>query len=476
MTRTEEKRQEKLNRVLRAASELFAISEYHQVGMDAIARDAGVGKGTLYNLFESKDDLYFSIIRMRLEELLADLEDACDGRDQPIEYIRSFLKHLCVFMSEHHFFYMIWKREERGINGSDYHREITLLQRRVDNLILAVLRRGESNGALITGLDHRLLTRVFFGLVDALIQASPGLHEIDGKIDAMLQMLIEGIGAGTGIRNESNSTLVADTLPLSGRRIVVTRSRKQSRGLASDLEALGAEIVEIPTIEIQPPDSYEEIDDKLFHLSDYDWIIFTSQNGVISFIERLREINLDASSYSRSKFAVVGNATADELSSHGIRPDLTSRKGNSEDLLKTLDSGHIDLEGKRVLFPCSDLSRDTVVRGIDERGGSIDRLVIYRTIEPEVPPPALASEFDPLPDLVTFTSPSTVRNYRRLLSRHGYAVAIREIPGISIGPVTTKAALDEGIEIAAEASEASVRSMVESIQDHFSRRKAIDEA
>ena len=470
MTRTEEKRQEKLGRVLQTASELFAISEYHQVGMDAIARDAGVGKGTLYNLFESKDDLYFSIIRMRLSELLSDLEHACDRPNQPIENIRILVRHLYDFMAKHHYFYMIWKREERGINGTDYHREITLIQQRADELVLAVLKSGESTGVLAAGLDHRLVTRVIFGLVDALIQEHADSRGIDSKIDSVFQMLMCGIG-GSGVesRHDPYKGHRSDSLPLNGRRIVVTRSRNQSHGLVSGLTLLGAELGEIPTIEIKPPDSYDEIDDAISRLDDYDWMVFTSQNGVASFFKRARALGLEAGAFNRLKYAAVGKVTAGELLSHGIQADLVPRKRSSTDLLNAFDDKHVDLETVRVLFPCSDLSQDTMLLGVTERGGSIDRIVVYRTIEPDVAPQKLACVLDPQPDLVTFTSPSTVRNYRRLLERNGHLAAIREIPGSSIGPVTTKAAAEAGIEIVAESREASARSMVESIYQYFSQ-------
>ncbi len=124
------KKQEKIDRVIEAASRLFASSEYHQVCMDDIAAQAKVGKGTLYNIFASKEDLYFSIIRNRLGELIALLEETYDKRDDTMKNLRSLIRHLHKFMSKYHHFYLIWKREENLLNGSTKRPDIATMQER----------------------------------------------------------------------------------------------------------------------------------------------------------------------------------------------------------------------------------------------------------------------------------------------------------------------------------------------------------
>ena len=194
MTKTESKRAEKLNRILVSASELFATSEFHLVCMEEIAQKAGVGKGTLYNLFDSKDDLYFSIIRQKLSELLSLLENTYDGRDEPLKNLRSLIIHLHKFMTKHHHFYRIWKREANTINGSEEFVEIRGLQERIDDLVLTVLRNAEKSGILRGGFDRRFVARFFLGMVDALPKEVDKVYEVGPEVDSLLELLMHGIG------------------------------------------------------------------------------------------------------------------------------------------------------------------------------------------------------------------------------------------------------------------------------------------
>ena len=150
----EEKKLEKIDRIIQSASELFASSEFHEVCMDDIAVQAKVGKGTLYNLFSSKEDLYFSIIRHRLVELIGVLERTYDNRDDTLKNLRSLILHLHKFMSKHPHFYLIWKREENLNNGSAKRPEISALQEKIFELITNLLENGESEGVFRSDRDH----------------------------------------------------------------------------------------------------------------------------------------------------------------------------------------------------------------------------------------------------------------------------------------------------------------------------------
>ncbi len=194
MTKSEAKRRLKLDRILTESSRLFATAEFHLVSMDHIAQSAGVGKGTLYNLFRSKEDLYFSIIRMRLSELIAILERTYGEREEPLKNIRSLIIHLHKFMEKYHYFYIIWKREESMLNGRADHREIRELEERINRLILRLLHSGESNGVIKAGLDHRLVARLFIGMVDALRKDPLQTFNLEPQMDTVLDILMSGIG------------------------------------------------------------------------------------------------------------------------------------------------------------------------------------------------------------------------------------------------------------------------------------------
>ena len=257
-----------------------------------------------------------------------------------------------------------------------------------------------------------------------------------------------------------------DNRPLFGKRIVVTRSRAQRSTLTSSLAVLGADVMEIPTIDTAPPDSYDAVDTAIRGMSRYDWIALTSQNAVSALFERLEALTYDARLFSGIRFAVVGDATARVLRERGIRADLEPKLRTSEGLLQTFDAAGVDLSGARVLFPCSDIAGPTLVEGFASRGASAERIVVYRTLLPVLP--SDPAPFDPKPDLVTFTSSSTVENFVALLKRIGCEALLGEVDAASIGPVTTETARHAGIDVVVEADSAKIPELVTSIERYFS--------
>ncbi len=188
-------RQDKLERVLAVASELFAAGDFQSVCMDDIAQRSGVGKGTLYNLFASKEDLYFSIIRSRLGELLDLLERSYEERHDTLKNLRSLILHLHKFMSKHPHFYLLWKREENSLARSD-RLGIAALYARIEAQVRRILKRGAEEGVMRPGLDHGLVARLALAMVDVLRKSPQNVYLREGAIDQLLEVLIEGIGAG----------------------------------------------------------------------------------------------------------------------------------------------------------------------------------------------------------------------------------------------------------------------------------------
>jgi AcrR family transcriptional regulator len=175
------------------AGELFAASDFQGVCMDQIAQRSGVGKGTLYNLFESKEDLYFSIIRSRLGELLDLLERSYDGRMDTLKNLRSLVLHLHKFMSKHPHFYLLWKREEDALARSD-RLGIAGLHGRIEGLLLRVLERGVEEGLVRPGLNHELVAHLVLGMVDGLRKAPENVYRREETLDELLEVLMKGIG------------------------------------------------------------------------------------------------------------------------------------------------------------------------------------------------------------------------------------------------------------------------------------------
>ena len=258
-----------------------------------------------------------------------------------------------------------------------------------------------------------------------------------------------------------------DTLPLFGKRILVTRSIDQQSVLVDELESRGAGVIVGPTIEIHPPESFDELDRAIERLAEYMWVIFTSQNSVKYLFERLEVLGYDARFLAGTRCAAIGKVTARALKARGIRADLIPQKENAEGLLDAFDAKSEALEDSRVLFPCSSESRDTLPRGLESRGAVVDRVIAYEVSAPGETADFVRTAFDPPPDLVSFTSPSTVRNLIDLLKVAELGDLYEDIPAATIGPVTASVARTVGFRVVVEAQEASEVALVNSIETYF---------
>jgi len=243
-----------------------------------------------------------------------------------------------------------------------------------------------------------------------------------------------------------------EKLPLFGQRIVVTRDRRQAADLAEPLEELGAEVLLLPVIDIQPPADPMPLDRAIACLDTYDWLIFTSANGVRSFVEHLTDIR-----FLRAKVCAIGPATAAAVEALHIKVDRIPKEYVAESLLEALASD--DLAGKRILLPRAAVARDLVPVELTLRGAIVDVVEAYRTVIPEE---AVAHVRDVLarkPHWITFTSSSTVRNFMKIVGGE----ALSGVKIASIGPITSATARDLGLTVDVEANPHTVPGLVSAL-------------
>jgi len=232
--------------------------------------------------------------------------------------------------------------------------------------------------------------------------------------------------------------------PLFGRRVLVTRPRAQAGELAAALEDLGAEVILCPTIEIVPPLDAAAFDRAVVHAADYDWIVFTSVNGVRAFLDRMAALGRDVRELARARLAAIGPETAAALHERLLRPAVVPADYRAEGLLEAL--GADDVRGRRVLLPRAAEARTILPETLRERGATVDEVAAYRAVAPEgetVEPVRLALVAHTV-DAVTFTSSSTVRNFATLLGVHALTGASRPLVAC-IGPVTAATARELGV-------------------------------
>jgi uroporphyrinogen III methyltransferase/synthase len=249
-----------------------------------------------------------------------------------------------------------------------------------------------------------------------------------------------------------------ERLPLFGRRIVNTRPKGQADALSFRLKALGANVIELPTIEIGPAADYGPLDRAIGDLASYDWLIFTSANGVRCFVERLDASAADLRAL-RAKICAIGPATRAAIEALHLKVDLMGREYVAEGLLEAFSGHH--LAGTRVLLPRAAVARDLVPEELARRGARVDVVEAYRTVTPENAAAQAAKVLggERKPDCIAFTSSSTVQNF---VSASGAAM-LDGVKVASIGPVTTATARRLGIAVDTEARVYTVDGLVEAV-------------
>lgn len=240
-----------------------------------------------------------------------------------------------------------------------------------------------------------------------------------------------------------------EKLPLLGRRIGITRALEQAESSVRQAIELGAEPVLLPMIQILPPQSWDEVDADLENLNSYDWLVFTSANGVRSLLGRLWERGGDARRLGNVRIAAIGPATADALAEFRLRADLVPTSYRAEALADELVP-HV--AGKNVLWARASRGRDVLPDALRTAGAKCRELVVYRNEDVETLPPEQLSRIERGElDWIVLSSPSIARNLKRTLSPAALARLNDPTRLVSISPVTTDAAKEAGLPIAAEA-------------------------
>ena len=255
-----------------------------------------------------------------------------------------------------------------------------------------------------------------------------------------------------------------DNRPLSGKKILVTRSRDQASVLSDMLRREGAETIEVPTIRIAPMEEYTQLDGAISAIEKYGWVIFTSANGVDAFFDRIQVLGKDSRVLGGIKVGVIGPATAKALAFRGISADLVPSEFASEALVRALEDQHIaDMD---ILLPRADIAGDELVEGLTRMGARVDSIAAYRTVPvPESKETARTLLGSGSIDLVTFTSSSTVLNLLGLLD--GDSSLLGGVGIACIGPITVKAAEKAGLRVEVMAQEYTVPGLVRAMKAHF---------
>lgn len=263
--------------------------------------------------------------------------------------------------------------------------------------------------------------------------------------------------------------LLKPLFALADKRILVTRSPQQAGAFVTEIERFGGTAVCFPTFVIQEPESWEEMDDAISRLNDFDWIVFSSPNSVRFFMNRLKTLNLDLPSI---QIAVVGSKSDSILKEFGFEPHILPKNFNATSLLKKLQNE--SMQGKRVLLPVSTIARNELCEGLQNLGAHVERVIVYQN---NLNTPTNLNEVlewikNGSMDLLTFFSPSSIHNFLHLIDDETLqAIKQQKIPIAAIGPTSANAIRHMGLAVDIEPSNSTSDFLIQSIIDYFAHLK-----
>jgi uroporphyrinogen III methyltransferase/synthase len=257
--------------------------------------------------------------------------------------------------------------------------------------------------------------------------------------------------------------------PLFGKRIVVTRAREQASGFLACLNELGAACVEFPTIQVVPPKTWDAIDRAIRRLERYQWLLFTSVNGVKYFFNRLENLGLDIRVLKDMKVGAIGPKTAEAVYKKGIKPDLIPDEYRAEAVVEAFKKW--DVKGIKILMPRADKAREILPAELVKMGASVDEIPAYQTVQPDHDKGLVKGMLENGEiDMVTFTSSSTVSNFVEMFrdERQHLKEWMAKVAVACIGPITAKTAEKEGLSVRLISEEYTIEGLTKAIVHYFS--------
>lgn len=259
--------------------------------------------------------------------------------------------------------------------------------------------------------------------------------------------------------------------PLIGKRVIVTRSREQASTLVRALRALRAQTLELPMLAFSKPDSWDRVDQAISCIHEYDWVFFTSANGVDFFFDRMRENGVDARRFHNAKIAAIGPATAVKLADRGIIADFQPTRFTTEALCDEFKNAH-ECSGRKLLLLRADIAEKAFRQRLISHGALVDDVVTYKTLPAQVDADRLRAFIAPEGHFcATFASSSTVRNFFDVIRNSSLEGVKERMLSFSIGPKTSDTIRSYGIEPTAEASESTIPGLVDTMVKYFSRNQ-----
>jgi len=250
---------------------------------------------------------------------------------------------------------------------------------------------------------------------------------------------------------------------LFGQTIVVTRAREQARPLSRRLAGLGADVIGIPAIKIVPPERKQDIVDALLELNSYDWLVFTSPNGVTAFFDMFFKRFQDLRDIGGVRIAAIGPGTAEKLKELHLQVDLTPDEALGSKIVEAFNK-YESVENLKICLLRAEVANPDLPQALDEEGAIVDDIAVYRTVAETADPGGEAARLlESGADWVLFTSASTVEHFHARFDLPKLRGRFPHMKLASIGPETTKALRELGLDPALEAKEHTIDGLVKAL-------------
>jgi len=456
------KKQKKREKIIDAAAELFSHKSYHEVMMEDVARLISVAKGTVYNYFTSKEELYFSIMQLRMEKLISSLKEKIESEENSLDSLRSFTTHLYMFMMKYQNFFLIYQKGSLN-NDNILSDDLAALEKQLVDIITGIVVRGKAE-SVFRSVDEKfavsLILGSIYGAVQKGIENKTGDENRKNEGEKVFEFVLHGLYAG--FDNIS-------ALPLKGKTIVITRTIEQSKYTAAALIKLGANVIVFPTLEILPPASWKKFDEIVSPPDKIDFIIFTSVHAVKMFNIRCDELNIKLN-YNKTKVVSVGNKTSSVCRKNNIPVHIVPKKFSAEGVVDELSK--YNLKNKFVFIPRSAIGREELPRGLKDLGAVIKSVPVYNVSLPtnENIKPYIEELKKIQPDLFIFTSPSTFENFLQIEKVSTPVNYFSKFDVAAIGPATRLSIEKKKVTVNIMPDEYTVDGLINKIVEFYNDR------
>ena len=457
------RKQQKREKIINAAAELFSHKNYHEVMMDDVARLISVAKGTVYNYFTSKEDLYFSIMQVRMEKLISSLKEKIESEESSIDSLRSFTTHLYMFMMKYQNFFLIYQKESLN-DDNNLSANLAALEKQLVKILSNIVIRGKAEGVFRI-VDEEFAISLILGSIYGAIQKGIGnkISDETKKIerDKVFEFVLHGLYAGFN---------TIPDLPLKDKTIVITRTIEQSKETSTALTKLGAHVIVFPTLEISPPADWTKFDKIVLLPDKIDFIVFTSAHAVKMFNIRCNELNVKLN-FNKTKVVSVGTKTSSVCANYNIPVHIVPQKFSAEGVLEELSK--YNLKNKVVFIPRSAIGREELPRGLKDLGAVIKSVPVYNVSLPtkENIKPSIEELKKSNPDLFIFTSPSTFENFLQIEKISNPVKYFSKYDVAAIGP-TTKASIEKkNLTVNIMPDEYTIDGLIKKITGYYSNKK-----